>query len=247
MAVDKIGFEYNFIGLSTDTKPTPQTHKEVSDGVTYHEADTDKTFVYCDGQWYEKTSGGGGGGTDFIGTDGTTPGVHGLVPAPATTDAGKFLKADGTWAESNSGVALTQAQYDALSDTEKDSDTVYYITDGQGGGGGDSQIHYSTDEQKIGTWIDGKDLYQKTFSIGTLPAVGSVKGIEHNITGLSMVIDIQGTITATSGLSRPIPFHESDQLNVNVYTTDRYINVAAGDSNWSAYNRNYVTIKYTKV
>ena len=34
----------------------------------------------------------------FTGTDGTSAGVAGLVPAPATTDAGKFLKADGTWA-----------------------------------------------------------------------------------------------------------------------------------------------------
>lgn len=35
--------------------------------------------------------------TDFVGTDGTTAGAAGLVPAPATADAGKFLKADGTW------------------------------------------------------------------------------------------------------------------------------------------------------
>lgn len=35
----------------------------------------------------------------FTGTDGTAAGVSGLVPAPATTDAGKFLNADGTWGE----------------------------------------------------------------------------------------------------------------------------------------------------
>ena len=34
----------------------------------------------------------------FTGTDGSSAGSAGLVPAPATTDAGKFLKADGTWA-----------------------------------------------------------------------------------------------------------------------------------------------------
>lgn len=33
----------------------------------------------------------------FTGTDGVDAGAQGLVPAPATTDAGKFLKADGTW------------------------------------------------------------------------------------------------------------------------------------------------------
>lgn len=29
--------------------------------------------------------------------------------------------------------------------------------------GGETDISYSTDEKKIGTWIDGSDLYQKTF------------------------------------------------------------------------------------
>lgn len=40
---------------------------------------------------------------DFTGTDGNTPGEAGLVPAPATTDAGKFLKSDGTWATAGGG------------------------------------------------------------------------------------------------------------------------------------------------
>ncbi len=35
--------------------------------------------------------------TAFVGTDGTTAGAAGLVPAPATTDATKFLNADGNW------------------------------------------------------------------------------------------------------------------------------------------------------
>ena len=39
----------------------------------------------------------------FTGTDGNTAGTSGLVPAPATTDAGKFLKADGTWDTAGGG------------------------------------------------------------------------------------------------------------------------------------------------
>ena len=37
--------------------------------------------------------------TAFTGTDGTSAGTMGLVPAPATTDGDKFLKGDGTWGE----------------------------------------------------------------------------------------------------------------------------------------------------
>lgn len=52
--------------------------------------------------------------SDFTGTDGTSAGVAGLVPAPATTDAGKFLKADGTWdtAGGSGATELTSADYD---------------------------------------------------------------------------------------------------------------------------------------
>ena len=41
--------------------------------------------------------------SNFTGTDGTTAGTAGLVPAPATTDADKFLKSDGTWATAGGG------------------------------------------------------------------------------------------------------------------------------------------------
>lgn len=46
--------------------------------------------------------------TAFTGTDGTADGTMGLVPAPATTDAGKFLKADGTWDTAGSSVTVVQ-------------------------------------------------------------------------------------------------------------------------------------------
>ena len=39
----------------------------------------------------------------FVGTNGVNAGVSGLVPAPQATDAGKFLKADGTWASGGGG------------------------------------------------------------------------------------------------------------------------------------------------
>lgn len=60
-------------------------------------------------------------GVDFVGTDGTAAGEAGLVPAPATTDAGKFLKADGTWDDAGGGgggaVTLTTDDYNWNSST----------------------------------------------------------------------------------------------------------------------------------
>lgn len=46
--------------------------------------------------------------SNFTGTDGTAAGAAGLVPAPATTDAGKYLKADGTWATVGTGPTVVQ-------------------------------------------------------------------------------------------------------------------------------------------
>jgi len=34
-----------------------------------------------------------------------------------------------------------------------------------GGGGGSSDHDYSTSEQEVGTWIDGKPLYEKTIDV----------------------------------------------------------------------------------
>ena len=50
---------------------------------------------------------------DFVGTDGTTGGQNGLVPAPVATDAGKFLNANGSWEEVQAGgvTELTTADY----------------------------------------------------------------------------------------------------------------------------------------
>lgn len=47
---------WDFIGLSTDTKPTSATSKKVTDGSTFYEADTSKLYFWTKDQWYEKTS-----------------------------------------------------------------------------------------------------------------------------------------------------------------------------------------------
>lgn len=46
---------WDFIGLSTDKKPTAD-NKKVTDGSTFFEADTSKLYFWTKGQWYEKTS-----------------------------------------------------------------------------------------------------------------------------------------------------------------------------------------------
>lgn len=47
---------WNFIGLSTEEKPTPATSDKVVDGSTFFEADSSKLYFWTNDQWYEKTS-----------------------------------------------------------------------------------------------------------------------------------------------------------------------------------------------
>lgn len=46
---------WDFIGLSTDSKPTA-TNPKVVDGSTFFEADTSKLYFWTKDRWYNKTS-----------------------------------------------------------------------------------------------------------------------------------------------------------------------------------------------
>ena len=46
---------WDFIGLSTESKPTSTSNKVV-DGSTFYEADTSKLYIWTKDRWYEKTS-----------------------------------------------------------------------------------------------------------------------------------------------------------------------------------------------
>lgn len=64
-------YRWDFVGLSTDVKPTPATSDKVVDGSTFYCSDTSKLYVYCKNNWYErKALGGGGGGTTYTAGDG---------------------------------------------------------------------------------------------------------------------------------------------------------------------------------
>jgi hypothetical protein len=63
-------YRWDFIGLSTDPKPTADISEKVTDGSTFYCSDTSKLYVYCQGEWYEKTSTGGGGGTSYTAGNG---------------------------------------------------------------------------------------------------------------------------------------------------------------------------------
>lgn len=113
--VDKIHYRWDFVGLSTDSKPTPAESPKVVDGSTFYESNTSKLYVFYKDTWYEKTATGGGGG-DITVVQTTGQSTTDVMSQKAVTDAIGGMQL----------VSLTQSAYDAL--TTKDPNTLYIIT-----------------------------------------------------------------------------------------------------------------------
>lgn len=158
-------------------------------------------------------------------------------------------------------VELTYEEYQALETI--DPDTEYHITDYNNEiitnrvfidyTNSDSDTYscnyinnklldnYSTEEQVIGKWINGKPLYRKVIDCGSLPNNGT-KTVMHNISNLEEVTDIKGTALSTLYGTR-IPFNfvgYNQQIQVSTYAIQ--IDNKADASSFYA----YVTLEYTK-
>lgn len=81
MVNSNIKYRWDFLGLSTDNKPTPEESNKVVNGSTYYETDTSKLYVFYNDQWYERKplGGGGGGGTDNYNNLSNKPSVNGVT------------------------------------------------------------------------------------------------------------------------------------------------------------------------
>lgn len=89
-------YRWDFIGLSTDEKPTPETSEKVVNGSTFYTSDDSKLYVWCDGEWYEKiVSGGGGGGSDINVVQTTGQSTTDVMSQKAVTDAIAAIPAGG--------------------------------------------------------------------------------------------------------------------------------------------------------
>ncbi len=94
--------------------------------------------------------------------------------------------------------------------------TLYYTKTADVAGSGDfvpsgaPAVHYSTEEQVVGTWIDGRTVYEKTWSIDNTN-VSSWVTIDHNISNFDMAISVVGSYKQSSGNQQTyiMPYYES--------------------------------------
>lgn len=107
-------------------------------------------------------------------------------------------------------------------------------------------IDYSEVEKVVGSWIDGKPLYQKTVSCGALPN-NSTKNTAHNISNIKKIVEIKGYATNGSTFV-PFPYINGTNSNVvaGIYANSLNVIITTGSVDLSGYTESYVTLRYTK-
>lgn len=106
---------------------------------------------------------------------------------------------------------------------------------------------YSEKEQIVGSWIDGKPIYEKTINFGALPNK-SVKSVQHNISNFSELISLSATIQFTDGFWRTLNMTQDDNNSMiaTAQVTSSVVQVLARNIDFSGYHKCYITIRYTK-
>lgn len=125
-------------------------------------------------------------------------------------------------------------------------------TDSAGSGvwtpSGVPSVHYSTSEQVVGTWIDGKPVYQKTVDFGTFPANNGSKLVPHGISDIERLVNAN-FVCQSSTQFRTLPnVARSTASNQTLwYMTATEVGVLTGsNADVGSTYYGYITLQYTK-
>ena len=144
-------------------------------------------------------------------------------------------------------VEWTQTQTTGTKIAEIDIDGT--TTDVYAPSGGGGSVNYSTTEQVVGTWIDGKPLYQITVNMGQLPNNTS-KNVAHGVSALEKVVYFEGYARRTDDAwCEPLPrilVGNDAKAMVSIRVNATNVTLATQTNLASIYNESYVTFRYTK-
>ena len=111
---------------------------------------------------------------------------------------------------------------------------------------------YSTDEIKIGTWVDGKPLYRKTYVFTKTPTSSMSIKTNDLRSYFDKVINIYGTFATDSSFIPLNTYHPTSNANSMLffvsYSSDYYFTLEAriGSGYVGKSIDFFVTIEYTK-
>ena len=212
-------FPYPYVGLETYVVSENKKYRLIGNDVT------------VESNWQEVGSGGGGGTTVVANPEGE-----------ATEELEKLQDGNDIYSIPEENVEINKDQFDALPAATKNNGKAYFIPDANlvsnftvMGNRFDKANIYDTTERMVGRWIDGKPLYQKSFS-GKTPSSDTIiyTGAEgDNIVNISGFVD-----------SADINYYDTGNWYVRTWrgTANTVYMRAAGFT-----NKDYtITIQYTK-
>lgn len=131
------------------------------------------------------------------------------------------------------GQEITESKYRELFTWDE---VEAYVNAHSGGGSG---MNYSTEEQVVGTWIDGKPLYQKSISINGVSIPTNQTVTIYTQANISMKY-FSGYLTENN-ITYVIP-----EIGVRIQQSGDNIQISSqSGSSWTI-SEGYVTIRYTK-
>lgn len=104
---------------------------------------------------------------------------------------------------------------------------------------------YSTNELKIGKWIDGRPIYRKVISTGTIDMYSaSEKNINHNISNINEVISVKYSVYYSGDDSCYTDWDKLINTKVNATKVIFYIDTLP--SSYTRFSKMYIVLEYTK-
>ena len=110
--------------------------------------------------------------------------------------------------------------------------------------------HYSTEEKVIGTWIDGKPVYEKTIHIDSISSTSFT--VNHGISNLKEIVSLDGSIRGTMSNAyyyEPLNDHAGMNSGDSTRVADinqTIISVQVGSGRASTATDANITLRYTK-
>lgn len=118
-----------------------------------------------------------------------------------------------------------------------------------------AQQHYSTAEQVIGTWIDGKTLYRKVVKYSNTETIGATNttttvNIPHNISNIGLVVDHKLIMDKVDNMQYMFPYYDGDTtvkkgtVILEIHNTTVLMRII--NDTWGAGKTFYIVLDYTK-